>query len=87
MSEVKRWSAKRKQEAGLKRRSEDPKVDALERELKRTRAKLGEMIMAKELRLALLEFKARYNAHWLLQRYDWQTPATVRATHGEPLAA
>ena len=36
-------------QAGLKRRSEDPKADALERELKRTRAKLGEMIMAKEL--------------------------------------
>ena len=86
MSEVKRWSAKRKQEvvlrllkgesldalsretgvpagdlsgwrdefleagqAGLKRRSDDPKVDALERELKRTRAKLGELMMDKEL--------------------------------------
>lgn len=86
MSEVKRWSAKRKQEvvlrllrgesldtlsretgvpagdlsawrdefleagqAGLKRRSEDPKVDALEQELKRTRAKLGELMMDKEL--------------------------------------
>ncbi len=39
-----------------------------------------------ELRLALLEFKARYNAQWLLQRHDWQTPAAVRALHSEPLA-
>ncbi|KAA6181845.1 DDE-type integrase/transposase/recombinase [Thiohalocapsa marina] len=38
------------------------------------------------LRLALLEFKARYNAQWLLQRHDWQTPAAVRAQHSEPLA-
>jgi len=38
-----------------------------------------------ELRLALLEFKERYNRHWLLQRHDWQTPSAVRATHSEPL--
>ena len=37
-----------------------------------------------ELSLTLLEFKAPYNAHWLRQRHDWQTPATGRATHGEP---
>jgi len=36
-------------QSGLKRRSEDPKVDGLERELKRTRAKLGELMMDKEL--------------------------------------
>jgi len=42
-----------------------------------------------ELRLALLEFKERYNRHWLLQRHDSQTPAAVRATHGDllPMAA
>ena len=39
-----------------------------------------------ELRLALLEFKGRYNEHWLLQRHNWQTPVTVRANHVEPLA-
>jgi transposase-like protein len=100
MSEVKRWSAKRKQEvvlrllkcesldalsretgvsagdlsgwrdefleagqAGLKRRSDDPKVDALERELKRTRAKLGELMMDKELleiRVARFEGEAPF---------------------------
>jgi transposase-like protein len=100
MNDVKRWSAKRKQEvvlrllkgesldalsretgvpagdlsrwrddfleagqAGLKRRSEDPKVNALERELKRTRAKLGELMMDKELleyRVARFEGEAPF---------------------------
>jgi putative transposase len=32
-----------------------------------------------ELRLALLEFKARFNRHWLLQRHGYKTPAAVRA--------
>jgi predicted RNase H-like nuclease (RuvC/YqgF family) len=86
MSQVKRWSANRKQEvvlrllrgesldalsretsqpaatlsewrdtfleggvSGLKRRSEDPKVEALEREKKRLQAKVGELTMDKEL--------------------------------------
>lgn len=100
MSEVKRWSAKRKQEvvlrllrgesldalsretgvpagdlstwrdefleagqAGLKRRTEDPKVQTLERELKRTRAKVGELMMDKELlemRVARFEGEAPF---------------------------
>lgn len=38
-----------------------------------------------ELRLALLDFKLRYNRHWLLQRHDWQTPAAVRERHADPL--
>ncbi len=32
-----------------------------------------------ELRLALLEFKARYNRAWLIERHGHQTPAAVRA--------
>ena len=32
-----------------------------------------------ELRLALLEFKARYNRQWLCERHGHQTPAQVRA--------
>jgi transposase InsO family protein len=32
-----------------------------------------------ELRLALLDFKARYNRHWLGERHGHQTPAAVRA--------
>ena len=31
-----------------------------------------------ELRQALLEFKERYNRHWLLQRHGYATPAEVR---------
>jgi transposase InsO family protein len=38
-----------------------------------------------ELRLALLEFKERYNRHWLLQRHGWRTPHEVRTAHVEPL--
>jgi transposase InsO family protein len=34
-----------------------------------------------ELRQALLEFKDRFNQHWLLQRHDYATPAEVRATY------
>ena len=32
-----------------------------------------------ELRLALLEFKERYNRQWLCERHGHQTPAQVRA--------
>jgi transposase InsO family protein len=32
-----------------------------------------------ELRQALLEFKERFNRHWLLQRHGYATPAQVRA--------
>lgn len=86
MSEVKRWSAKRKQEvvlrllrgegldelsretgqpastlsewrdtflesglSGLKQRSSDPRVEALEKERKALQAKVGELLMDKEL--------------------------------------
>ena len=33
------------------------------------------------LRQALLEFRERYNRHWLLQRHGYATPAQVRAAH------
>jgi transposase InsO family protein len=32
-----------------------------------------------DLRRALLEFKARYNRAWLVERHGHQTPAQVRA--------
>ena len=32
-----------------------------------------------QLRRALLEFKDRYNRHWLLQRHGYQTPQQVRS--------
>ncbi len=38
-----------------------------------------------ELRQALLEFKERFNNHWLLQRHGYATPAQGRAAH-TPLA-
>ena len=34
-----------------------------------------------ELRQALLEFKDRFNRHWLLQRHGYATSAKVRAIH------
>jgi len=34
-----------------------------------------------ELRQALLDFKDRFNRHWLLQRHGYATPTKVRATH------
>ena len=34
-----------------------------------------------ELRQALLEFKDRFNKHWLLQRHGYATPNQVRAAH------
>jgi len=34
-----------------------------------------------ELRRALLEFKDRFNRHWLFQRHGYATPAQVRAAH------
>jgi Trm5-related predicted tRNA methylase len=61
---VKRWSAKRKEEvvlrllrgeslegglAALKRRSDDPKVAALEQELRRAKRLVGDLMMDKEL--------------------------------------
>ena len=32
-----------------------------------------------DLRLALLDFKRRYNETWLIQRHGWKTPASIRA--------
>ncbi len=32
-----------------------------------------------ELRLALLEFKEKYNRQWLLEKHRYRTPAQVRA--------
>jgi len=34
-----------------------------------------------ELRQSLLEFKDRFNRHWLLQRHGYATPAQVRAAY------
>jgi len=34
-----------------------------------------------ELRQALLEFKERFNRHWLLQRHGYATPSQVRVVH------
>jgi len=34
-----------------------------------------------ELRQALLDFKARFNRHWLLQRHDYATPIQVRVAY------
>ena len=39
-----------------------------------------------ELRLALLEFKERYNRAWLCERHGHQTPAQVRARRLERAA-
>ena len=40
-----------------------------------------------ELRLALLEFKERYNRDWLCERHGHQTPLEVRARTARPAAA
>lgn len=40
-----------------------------------------------DLRLALLEFKARYNREWLMERHGHQTPAAVRAQWPQRKAA
>jgi putative transposase len=39
------------------------------------------------LRLALLAFKDRYNAEWLIERHGHQTPAAVRAAFAADVAA
>jgi hypothetical protein len=41
----------------------------------------------RELRLALLEFKRRYNAEWLVERHQHRTPSQARAMLQEDLAA
>ena len=42
-----------------------------------------------DLRLALLDFKRRYNETWLIQRHGWKTPANIRAQqrNASPIAA
>jgi putative transposase len=40
-----------------------------------------------ELRLALLDFKERYNCAWLCERHGHQTPVAVRAQLTRPQAA
>ena len=40
-----------------------------------------------ELRLALLEFKERYNRDWLLKRHGHRTPTAVRAALTTPTRA
>lgn len=40
-----------------------------------------------ELRVALLEFKERYNREWLCERHGYQTPAAVRAAAGAVVQA
>jgi putative transposase len=40
-----------------------------------------------DLRLALLEFKERYNREWLIQRHHHRSPAAVRAAFAVPAAA
>jgi transposase InsO family protein len=39
-----------------------------------------------ELRLALLEFRQRYNQIWILERHGHQTPAAIRAAQTQPVA-
>ncbi len=40
-----------------------------------------------ELRLALLDFRRRYNATWIVERHGYRTPAQVRADQLGALAA
>jgi putative transposase len=40
-----------------------------------------------ELRVALVEFKVRYNREWLCERHGHQTPAAVRARNSQRKAA
>jgi putative transposase len=39
-----------------------------------------------DLRLALLEFRRRYNETWILERHGYQTPAAIRAAQTQPVA-
>lgn len=34
-----------------------------------------------DLRRALMEFKHRYNQHWLIERHGFRSPAVVRAEY------
>ena len=39
-----------------------------------------------DLRLALLDFRQRYNETWILKRHGYQTPAAIRAAQIQPAA-
>ncbi len=39
-----------------------------------------------ELRLALLEFRRRYNETWILERHGYRTPTAIRAAQIQPAA-
>jgi len=41
----------------------------------------GSQYMSHAFQQELLEFKGRFNKHWLLQRHGYATPAQVRAAH------
>lgn len=51
------------------------------RTLKEQRLWVRTFDTVEELRQALLDFKERFNRHWLLQRHGYATPAQVRAAH------
>ena len=38
-----------------------------------------------ELRLALLDFRRRYNGEWMIERHGYRTPAQVRAKKLGPI--
>jgi putative transposase len=40
-----------------------------------------------ELRLALLEFREKYNRQWRLEKHSYRTPAQVRAAFEAEVAA
>jgi len=40
-----------------------------------------------ELRIALLEFKEKYNQHWRLEKHNYRTPAQLRAAFEAEVAA
>jgi putative transposase len=39
-----------------------------------------------ELRVALLEFRKRYNETWILTQYGYRAPAAIRAVQTKPAA-
>ena len=42
--------------------------------------------LLEDLRLALHEFRRRYNASWLVQKHQHRTPDQVRALLSQPVA-
>ena len=49
------------------------------RTLKDNLLRVRDFDTVEELRLALLEFRQRYNQTWILERHGYQTPAAIRA--------